>query len=367
MTGTGKKTAGGTRSGRSAGTTAKSVSRSAAKPAPKKKTAPKAAARTSAAPARAGTRRRRTVSTDPIFVLAGPRSYSSLVVGMIGQHPELFGVPELNLFQCIDVEEFNSGENPDGSRKPPFWKSMRHGLLRAVSQIYAGEQTPESVQMAERWLKARAQMTTAQVFRELCDAVAPLRIVEKSPGILRRQEFMNRMLTAFPEARFIHLVRGPVDQCRSALAAKGGVGVLLSLNSVDYRGEEAIIEPQVLWHDTQIQILRFLDQLPDEQFVTLRGEDLLNNTDAVLVGLCDWLGISAAPEAIAAMKRPEDSPFACMGPANAPLGNDVNFLRSPAMREGTVVPTPLDAELPWREDGEKLHPRVVALARDLGY
>lgn len=304
---------------------------------------------------------------DPVFVLAGPRSYSSLVVGMIGQHPELFGLPELNLFQCDDVEEFNSGENADGSPKSPFWKSMRHGLLRAVAQVYGGEQTPESIRMAERWLRTREHMSSGEVFAELCGDIAPRRVVEKSPGILRKADYMNRMLEAFPNARFIHLVRSPIDQCKSILAAKGGIGVLLSLNCVDHRGEAAELEPQILWHDTQIQILRFLDQLPDEQFVTLRGEDLLNDTDATLKSLCNWLGVSDAPDAIAAMKRPEDSPFACMGPPNAPLGNDVNFLKSPAMREGTVTPKPLDAALPWRDDGETLHPRSVALAQALGY
>ncbi|MDF1669253.1 MAG: sulfotransferase [Roseovarius sp.] len=303
----------------------------------------------------------------PVFVLAGPRSYSSLAVGMIGQHPELFGVPELNLFQCLDMEEFNTGENPDGSSKSPFWKSMRHGLLRALAEVFSGEQTPESIRMAERWLRTRDQMTSAQVLQELAEAVAPRRIVEKSPGILRKAEFMNRMLAAAPNARFIHLVRSPIDQCKSAMAAKGGIGVLLSLNSVDHRDEEAQLEPQILWHDTQIQILRFLDQLPDEQFVTLKGEDLLNDTDATLKALCKWLEISDAPEAIEAMKRPEDSPFACMGPANAPLGNDVNFLNSPALREGKVKFSALDAPLPWRDDKEQLHPRVIALAEALGY
>lgn len=303
----------------------------------------------------------------PVFVLAGPRSYSSLAVGMIGQHPELFGLPELNIFQCFDMEEFNTGENADGSSKSPFWKSMRHGLLRALAEVFSGEQTPESIRMAERWLRTRERYSAAQVLEELAEAIAPRRIVEKSPGILRKTEFMNRMLEAAPHARFIHLVRSPIDQCKSALAAKGGIGVLLSLNSVDHRGEAAELEPQILWHDTQIQILRFLDRLPDEQFVTLKGEDLLNDTDATLKALCNWLEVSDAPEAIAAMKRPEDSPFACMGPPNAPLGNDVNFLQSPALRDGRVTPAPLDGDLPWREDDEKLHPRVVALAEALGY
>ena len=35
---------------------------------------------------------------DPVFVLAAPRSFSSVVCAMLGQHPELHGLPETHLF-----------------------------------------------------------------------------------------------------------------------------------------------------------------------------------------------------------------------------------------------------------------------------
>lgn len=304
---------------------------------------------------------------DPVFVLAAPRSYSSLVNAMIGQHPEMYGMPELNLFQCQTMDEFNSGKNADGSVKSPFWKSMRHGLLRAVAEIYAAEQTPESIRMAERWLKTREDKTSAEVFQELCAAVAPRRIVEKSPGILRKQVFMDRMLKAFPKAKFIHLVRNPIDQSLSMMKAKGGIGVLLSMNCVDYTDDDPALEPQILWHDTQVQILRFLDRLPDEQVITLRGEVLLNEPDDTLAQLCRWIGISDDAAAIAAMKQPEASPYSMIGPTNAPLGNDVNFLKSPALRAGGVKVSDLETPLAWRADDQPLHPRVQDLARALGY
>jgi hypothetical protein len=303
----------------------------------------------------------------PVFILAAPRSYSSLVGAMIGQHPELYGVPELNLFQCETIEEFNTGETPEGEKKSPFWKSMRHGLLRAIAQIYTGEQTLESIRMAERWLRSREDRTSAEVFHELCEAVTPLRIVEKSPGVLRHRAYLDRMLDAFPDAQFIHLVRHPIPQGESVLKAKGGIGVLMALNSVDRTGPVATLEPQIAWYDAQVQILRFLDTLPDEQFVTLRGEDLLNDLDGTLGELCRWLGVSDSPEAIEAMRHPEDSPYSTMGPANAPLGNDVNFLKSPALRESELKTPALDAPLSWRKDGQSLHPRVQALAQALGY
>lgn len=305
---------------------------------------------------------------DPIFVLAAPRSFSSLITAMIGQHPELYGMPELNLFQCETVADFNSGMAATGGVKSPFWGVMRHGLLRAIAQIYGGEQTPESVRMAERWLKQREHWTAGDVLRNLGAAVAPRRMVEKSPAVLRDRAFLDHIVDVFPRARFIHLVRHPIPQGKSALAAKGGSALLMSLNSIDYRSPDAaVLDPQISWHDAQIQILSFLDTLPDDQFVTIRGEDFLNDLDGHLPALCEWLGISTAPEAIAAMRSPEKSPYSCPGPANARLGNDPNFLHSPALRETRFTVPPLDSALSWRTDGQGLHPRVQELARALGY
>ena len=34
----------------------------------------------------------------PVFLLAPPRSYTSLMNAMLGQHPQAFGLPELCLF-----------------------------------------------------------------------------------------------------------------------------------------------------------------------------------------------------------------------------------------------------------------------------
>lgn len=303
----------------------------------------------------------------PVFVLAAPRSFSSLVNAMIGQHPELYGLPELNLFQCETVEEFNTRGRARGGPMQVVWDSLRHGLLRTVAQLYSGEQTVESVRMAERWLRVRQDRTTTQLFHEICSEIAPLRAVEKSPGVLRKPEFMMRMLTAFPNAKFIHLVRNPVSQCESALNARGGVGILLAVNSVDYRQEVPILEPQIAWHDAQIRILEFTDLLNDDQFITIRGEEFLGNLDESLPALCRWLEIDDGPEAVAAMKRPEDSPFSRLGPANAQLGNDGNFLRSPKLREGNVKIPELNEPVSWRHDGAALHEDVVSLARALGY
>ncbi|MBE2242527.1 MAG: sulfotransferase, partial [Burkholderiaceae bacterium] len=50
---------------------------------------------------------------DPLFLLAPPRSYTSLVNAMLGQHPQAFGLPELCLFnvdKLIDLWRGSKGE-----------------------------------------------------------------------------------------------------------------------------------------------------------------------------------------------------------------------------------------------------------------
>ncbi len=34
---------------------------------------------------------------EPLFIVAPPRSYTSVVGGMLGQHPQAYGLPEVNL------------------------------------------------------------------------------------------------------------------------------------------------------------------------------------------------------------------------------------------------------------------------------
>ena len=47
----------------------------------------------------------------PLFLLAPPRSYTSLINAMLGQHPQAFGLPELCLFN-VEVLKAGIGASP---------------------------------------------------------------------------------------------------------------------------------------------------------------------------------------------------------------------------------------------------------------
>ena len=307
-------------------------------------------------------------SPPPLFILAPPRSFTSVVCGVVGQHPELFGMPELNLFQAPTIEEFWTGRRADGTLRTPFWRIMRHdGILRAVAELYAGEQTIETIEMAKRWLIVRMRKTTAEAHREICEKAGPQILLDKSPAYVRRREYLDRIVAAFPDARFIHLVRHPRGQCESVLNAENGRVTAFFMGAIDRSVSPPILDPQTVWRDAQFTILKFLADLPRDRWMRIRGEDFMNDIEGAAGEICRWLGVSDGADSIEEMKHPERSPFARIGPGNARLGNDPNFLEAPALRPVKVRTPALEGPLSWRADGGAFSDEVVRLARYLGY
>ena len=68
----------------------------------------------------------------------------------------------------------------------------------------------------------------------------------------------------------------------------------------------------------------------------VRGEDLLGEPDTYLRKIAEWLGLRTDEEAIEAMKHPEQSPYACIGPENALLA-----ITAASCRRRPCVRTPL--------------------------
>ena len=296
---------------------------------------------------------------DTLIILAPPRSFTSVVCAMLGQHPEMYGLPEVNLFVAETM-----GERQAVVSHPRF---SQQGLLRVVAQLFGGEQTVQTVAQAERWIEQRADHSWASVLEELSDRVAGRILVDKSPRTVTRCEYMWRARRALPRARFIHLLRHPRGQGESLWKVAGplaGAG----LNALDYASDPPSIDYQKTWYMLNTNIVTFLDGVPSDQYLRLRGEDILADPGPHLRKIAEWLGIRTDREAVEAMKHPERSPYACLGPMNAKFGNDPYFLQAPALRPSRgQVQHSLEGPLPWRADGQGFSPEVKEFARALGY
>jgi hypothetical protein len=87
-----------------------------------------------------------------------PASFTSLVCAMIGQHSGAYGLPEVNLM----LADFAGGTDPPLFGVASF---LQHGLIRAVAQLYGGEQTIQTIAMARRWPARRRDRTSGEVYR----------------------------------------------------------------------------------------------------------------------------------------------------------------------------------------------------------
>jgi hypothetical protein len=313
----------------------------------------------------------------PLFILAPPRSFTSLACAMIGQHPQMYGLPETHLLcfkTMAERAEYNFHET----------YPMGHGLLRAVAQLYFGEQTEVSVQKAKRWLSCRSHLTSEFVFRMLMDKVFPRVPVDKSPSMVYRPEILSWLGARFPRARFIHLLRHPRGHAESVMKyiqerkKHGPIPPshwLLRISSVpppgtpvDSSGVNPTLDPQFGWYDTNRTISKFLSTIPPARSMRIRGEDLLSRPDEVLTEIAAWMGLRTDNGAIDRMKHPERSPYARPGPLGARYGNDAFFLESPCLRVARdATPLALDGPLGWRKNQGGFCPEVQGMAREFGY
>jgi hypothetical protein len=307
----------------------------------------------------------------PLLILAPSRSFTSVTCAMLGQHPQMYGLPEVNLFCDLTMR----ARAARVARAP---HPMGNGLTRAVAQIYFGGQTESTVHQAREWLDARSGLTTAAMFRALASAVFPLTAVDKSPNTASRAGNLRRAYRHFPHARFLHLLRHPRGHGESVMKAaeerrrSGSIPPEHWLSRVaSYPSARVpgggIPGPHNAWYVSHTIIGDFLRSVPDGAQMRIRGEDLLSGPDDVLRRIADWLGLRTDAPAIEAMKHPEASPYAFEGPPGARFGNDIFFLREPALRPGRVPAHRLDGPLSWRDDDQELPAGVKALAVEFGY
>lgn len=291
-----------------------------------------------------------------LVILCAPRSYSSVVGAMLGQHPGAYGMPELNLFMADRIDDLVDLHR----RTRP---TALDGLLRSLAQLHNGNQSEESVQDALVWLDQRSAWGTDQVLQHLAGQVSPRLVVEKSPRTGMREENIDRVLHAVPNALFLHLTRHPRSMGTSLL-------------NVMQRGREEWgskfdperVDPEKIWLRINMVARNLQARLPEGQYLRVRGEDIMANPRLYLSQIAEWLELDTDANAIESMMHPENSPYACLGPESARYGNDPNFLEHPAFRahKKEVVLPSLTAPPEWAPHREFEHD-TIKLAREFGY
>lgn len=283
---------------------------------------------------------------------------------MLGQHPELYGVPELNLFIADSV----------GGMMDFFLSSKQryrmHGLVRALAQLHDGEQTETTAQAAWEWLEQHRDWSSTKLAHYLAERVHPRGLTDKSPSNTRNLACLDRLYAAFPQARILHLIRHPRSTGHSLYKVYAERRDFERLKRRKSRKRFRSFDAKKIerhWLETHQSILHFTERLTLGQSMRLQGELLLSDPDTYLAQICRWLGVSTDAEALAAMKHPEQSPYAGFGPSNARGGNNRGFLEDPTLRILKRRIIDLSGPLEWVTDSSGFCEETIRLAHQFGY
>lgn len=293
----------------------------------------------------------------PVFLLAPARSYSTVSLALLAGHPQLYGFPEMILFAAPTV-----GELLAGAGLPPHspWAASRiTGVARAVAQLHDGSQSAAAIQRAVHWLRACSEWPTVALMDHLLQLVQPRTGVEKSPDTVRSNQAITACLQAYPNARYLHLTRHPVNTQQSMLKHWA------PLFPPEMPTRDRVRRCLLSWYSSHLRIVQSLRALPRQQWMRIRAEDLLGAPRTWLPRTLDWLRLDHDDRIIERMIHTERWEFAPQHGDKINAGGDPLFMRDPVLR--TVAPPPPEAISPSWELTDDIHCRIARLARYLGY
>ena len=241
-----------------------------------------------------------------IFVLAPPRSGTTLLRVMLAGHPQLFAAAELQLLGFNTLTERRAAF----SGKYSLWLE---GTIRAVMQIQ-GCDADQAKSILERC--ENQGMTTRQFYHLLQDWIAPQTLVDKSPSYALDLKTLKRAEDEFESALYIHLVRHPYAMVRSF---------------EHYRMEQVFFMPkhpfsarelgELVWVVSHQNIVEFLSSVPEERQYRMRFEDLTHRPQAVMEEMCRQLDLEYHPDLIDPYKNKEKKMTDGIYAASAPMGD----------------------------------------------
>ena len=249
-----------------------------------------------------------------VFVLAPPRSGTTLLRLMLAGHPDLFAASELQLLNFVDL----------GQRERAL--QGRHGawlegFVRSVMEL-TGSDADRAWRIHQRL--SRRGLPTWAAYRLLQRWAGDGRmVVDKTPAYALDPAALQKAERDFREPLYIHLVRHPRATVRSFVDQH--IHQVLYLKEHAFTPEEL---GELVWVVSHRNIDRFLRTIPEERKVRLRFEDLVTEPRASMELLCGRLGIPFHPGLLAPYENMDRKMTDGVRPESTPMGDPNVFLRT---------------------------------------
>lgn len=211
-----------------------------------------------------------------VFLLCSERSGSNLITKIFDSHPECCGPSPSHLIRTFSRNLWRYGDISLDEN----WRILCTDIADFLNNQLGKWQSQCSVEKMEEKLRPRSLSAAIRyVYGKEAHANGKSMIFIKENQIYT---FASFLLAAFPDSKFLYMVRDPRDMAlslRRSPATPGGV----------YRAGQ-------LWKTDQQNSLELYGILKDSGKISfLRYEDLLTNTEDELFRICDFLGIEYHP------------------------------------------------------------------------
>lgn len=221
----------------------------------------------------------------PVLIGACPRSGTTLLRGILDNHPDLAVVGETNfIFWLVRHRaEFGNLRKEANRRKLAEW--LFDGEGRGQKRVQGSTPRDEAVQRMVDGGTTLGSMFAA-IFQMHADRHRKPRWGDKRPGYAG---FIQLMFELYPNAQFVNLVRDP----RGAVASQLPLG---------WDKPEATLASSTATWETSIQrVDDYSERLRPDQLLDVRFEDLVRNPSAEVRRICDWATLPADDEVITRM------------------------------------------------------------------
>ena len=188
----------------------------------------------------------------PVFVVGMPRSGTSLVEQMLASHPAVHGGGEMRHLPTVLEETFGFEELE--SAYPEIVPSLSIEALEKVSRSY--------------------------IDRAWRDVSGASHVTDKLTGNFLH---LGMIALSMPRAKIVHVLRNPRDTCFSCFANLFRLGDIPYSYDLEALGRHCVRRQSLMahWHAL----------LPADRIMLLRYEELIGDTQRVLRGLLDFLGL----------------------------------------------------------------------------
>lgn len=223
-----------------------------------------------------------------VFVLAGPRSGSSLTQLVLNKHGGIFAPQELYLLHFFSMEE--RAKRLAGAELSSW---IFVGLRKAVMELRGC-----SLEEADVILEDLGRLSTQDVYRVLQSWAAPRLLVDKTPPYVWSLDTLRRAESLFEEPVYIHVHRHPyanissmVQEAISRDFLEQHLGTEIFDGTREKLDEALWSESEALWARGNANVMDFFREVPPERRMTLPYEDLLTDPEASVRRLCAFVGL----------------------------------------------------------------------------